>query len=485
MLRPFVNIKIQQATSYSYKNSSGATVLLVRNRLIELDFVEKYEIERSWENHTDWATISFPKNIQLSQSLNNGDELLFSQSATYNAILGGVDNQNGNGENTNIAPLIMKGDLVYIQDGYWSRNENGEDIQRGKTVFAGYVSVVKSDVPIEIECEDNFFLLKRTPFDSTVWNKTSANGSTDLYSLINHILDLVNKQFSENSIYNILSDGKNVYPKLNFTEIPNSITSKFNLGYLEIGDLTCAEVLQKLKDRYHFESTFIDNSLYFGVTIYNDTEQFSTSNPTQSGTFFYFEDVWDNGTLIASANIFDDPDLEYTNKEDVVLSAIVHCKVKNKTGRVTKDGYNVTKLEKIKIMVYWDIVTQEFKYVDLSKPGEVTPNNPDGGERHDFPYPVDINDAAPSISTLFNYGVEHLKKYYYTGFKGKFTTFGFPFIDWNFNVNLISPIFPDRNGQYKVKKVVRRGGQGLEQDIYLDFKNNAVIPINLTSIFMI
>lgn len=478
MLRPFVNIKIQQATPFSYKSASGAIVTETRNRLIELDFVEQYEIERSWENHTDRAVISFPKNIQLQQTLNDGTELLFTQSATYNAILGGVDNS------MNIAPLIMKGDLVFIQDGYWNRNENGEDIQRGNTPFSGYISVVKSETPIVIECEDNFFLLKRTPFDSTVWNKTSANGNTDLYSLMKHIIDLVNKQFSGNSKFNILN-GSNVYPVLEFTEIPNSITSEFSLGYLEIGDLTCAEVLQKLKDQYHFESTFIDNSLYFGVTIYNDSEQFRTSNPTQSGTFFYFEDLWDNGTLIASANIFDNCDLEYSNKEDVVLSAIVHCKTKKKTGRTTKDGANVTKLERIKIMVYWDIVSGEFKYVDLSEPGAVIPHNPDGGERHDFPYPVDINATPPSLISLFNYGVEHLKKYYYTGFRGSFTTFGFPFIDWNFNVNLISPIYPDRDGQYKVKKVIKRGGDGLEQQIFLDFKINATIPTNLTSIYMI
>lgn len=494
MLRPFINISIQQATPFSYKDTSGTIITIIRNRLIELDFVEKYEIESSWVDHTDKAKISFPKNIKLSETLNDGTQVLFNQSLTYNVILGGIDNQDANGNNIIYAPLIMKGDLIIIQDGYWYKNENGQDIQIGDTQFSGYVSKVNSDIPIEIECEDNFYLLKRTPFDSSIWNKTAANGNTDLYSLMKHIIELVNIQFSGNSKYNILASQPtisntspitNPYPILSFSEIPNAISAQFSLGYLEIGDISCAEVLRKLKDQYHFESTFINNDLYFGVTIYNDSSEFAIQNPTQSGTYFFFNDLYQNNKLTASANIFDDCDLEYTNKEDIVLSAIVHCKSKKNTGKTTKDGFAVTKLEKLKILVYWDLLTSTFKYINLSIPGAVVPSNPDGGERHDFIYPIDINKTAPTITTLFSYGIEHLSKYFYTGFRGSFETFGFPFIRWNYNVNLIDPILSDRNGQYKVKKVIRAGGEGISQKIFLDFKINVAIPSNTTSIYML
>ena len=121
-----------------------------------------------------------------------------------------------------------------------------------------------------------------------------------------------------------------------------------------------------------------------------------------------------------------------------------------------------------------------------SQQGDVSPSNPDGGERHDFYYPIDINQKAPSVNDLFNYGVEHLKKYFYTGFKGSFETIGFPFIRWNFNINLIDPILSDRNGQYKVKKVVRKGGEGIVQKIFLDYRIGNALPLdNLETIYMI
>ena len=479
MLRPLVLINIIQVTPYSYLDSSGNIKIIERNKNIELDFVNYYEINSSWESHTNTASIKFPKNIQLQDG-----NFLFKESGSYNVIMGGTSN-----ENITTPPLFLKGDIVTIQDGYFFKNEFGKDITVGKTVFSGYISNVKSDIPIEIECEDNFYLLKRVPFDSTVFpiKGGKIGGKTDLYSLMQHIVDLVNEQFSK-----YVRNGLKLYPTLTFNEIPNAITSQFSLGYLDIGDLTCAQLLDKLKNQFHFESTFVGNSLIFGAIIYNDSELnegsplLGTNLNPNSENFFYFSDFYNNGILDASANIFG-KDLEYSNKGDVILSTIVQCKIIVPVkGRQTKDGFQVTKKQKLKVLVYWDIPTETYKFVDLSITGTVVPRNVDGGERHTCFYPVSPSEKTPTIQNLVDLGISQLKKYYYTGFKGSFDTFGFPFIDWNYNINIIDPIISDRNGQYKVKKVTRRGGiNGISQNITLDYKQQVDIPKNTKNIFMI
>jgi hypothetical protein len=264
-------------------------------------------------------------------------------------------------------------------------------------------------------------------------------------------------------------------------------------------------LLDKLKNQFHFESTFAGNSLVFGAVIYNDAV-LSTDSPLlgtnlnpNSEAFFYFRDAYSNGILKASANIFNS-ELEYNNKTDVVLSTVVQCKIITPVaGKITKDGFQVTKKKKLKVLVYWDIPSETFKFQDLSIAGTATPKNQDGGERHECFYPVSPSEKSPSIQDLVNLGISQLKKYYYTGFKGTFSTFGFPYVDWNYNVNLIDPVLNDRNGQYKVKKVVRKfdsnvGSGGLSQTITLDYKQqiqvkdrfvDVPVPTNTVSISMI
>ncbi len=480
MLRPFTEITIQQIPTDKWKN---------RNLSFILDYVTDYKIESDWESHTNPCTLKFPKNIKLFGS----EDGVFTYSNTCNLILGA----SGTKQSPNIdafgaiqtnAPLIMKGDLIKINHGYLFRNEKDQDnfcstgnlnifnfqinqnnkIGTTTNLFSGYVSEVGSGTPIEITCEDNFYLLKKVPFDKSVWNSKESDGNTSLYGLMNHILKLVNSNFH---------DKNDKYPKLTLLNIPNSITAQFSLGYLEIGDLTCAQLLDKLKQQYHFQSTFRENTLQFGFPIYIETEATGNLN-ANSSHFFCFRDIFNKSNqLIASANIFNSHSLDYINKDDVVLSAIVQCKIIKSTGKTTLSGKTKTTVDKLKVLVYWDIVTSSFKSIDLSNSLTKTPLNPEGGERHTFYYPVDNSKPIPKVSDLVRLGTEQLKKYHYTGFKGCFTTFGFPFIQWNDNVNILDTIYSDRNGQYKVKKVVYKGGlNGLSQEIHLDYKIDVSVP---------
>jgi hypothetical protein len=72
---------------------------------------------------------------------------------------------------------------------------------------------------------------------------------------------------------------------------------------------------------------------------------------------------------------------------------------------------------------------------------------------------------------LANNGANELSKYYYTGFKGKFTTFAIPYVKMGDNVQLTDNLMPDRNGLYRVRGVTYNGGtNGHRQIIELDYK---------------
>jgi len=104
-----------------------------------------------------------------------------------------------------------------------------------------------------------------------------------------------------------------------------------------------------------------------------------------------------------------------------------------------------------------------------------------GGERRKLFYP-NITDAAK----LAKAGANELAKYYYDGFKGKFTTFAIPAIKLGDYIYLRDNILPDRSGYYLVKSVERSGGiAGGRQVIELAYKlvhNNTTKTLNLPDI---
>jgi hypothetical protein len=215
-------------------------------------------------------------------------------------------------------------------------------------------------------------------------------------------------------------------------------------------------VLDKLRSQYKIESFFVDNVLHFGYPIYYEPD-------ANSSYFFSFQN-----------NIIDN-NLEYKNKNTLELSAVVSCQEYVST-KTTKKGKTTKKKARKQVFIYWDIPQQKFLWKDINAQGKIPPN--EGGERHDFVFPINLSkEKQPTPEQLGEYGIETLKKYYYTGFKGSFTTFGYPFIKWNDNVNIEDTAFADRNGQYKVKSVERTfDGSGIRQEIEIDFKQQVSLP---------
>ena len=74
------------------------------------------------------------------------------------------------------------------------------------------------------------------------------------------------------------------------------------------------------------------------------------------------------------------------------------------------------------------------------------------------------------MAELISLATQELKKYYYSGFKGKFITFGIPFVKTGDNIKIIDPVLKERNGTYKCKSVnYTCGMNGIRQEIQLDY----------------
>lgn len=456
MLRPFTRISIQQVPTEQWKD---------RTLDLNLDFVSEWEVTKTWESRTDTAKIVLPKNILIERK---SDKALFHQRGTFNVVLGGSgflgDGYNidpaGN-SNTN-PPLLLKGDVVQIFDGYMYKNEQGQDIIVQKKRFSGYISTVSSTIPIEITLEDNNYLLKLTPVNITLFEG-------NLLKLCQYIADQVNANFGANAAYKRaklvdydlqygtpIYEGDSLYPIIRVTDEVDELTAAFTLGHLDIGTgLNCAQLLERLSQNFRLKSFFTDNDIHIGFPIYNEAR-------ANSKNFFEFQN-----------NIFDN-DLEYKNKDDIILSAVVNCQMIKPTERKTRDGHNGTKRELKSVLVYWDVPTQSFKYMEKERDKPFPANQ--GGERHEFPYAVAPGEDI-SATKLAQWGIEHLKKYCYTGFRGSFETFGYPFVEWNDNINLVDPVISDRCGQYKTKKVKYSGGvDGHAQRVFLDYRQEIQMP---------
>lgn len=322
--------------------------------------------------------------------------------------LGGVNKNIGGFDNTQ--PLFLRGDKVTIAMGY-RYFKNGNEVKDTSIIFKGYISEVTSKKPIQLKCEDNMWLLKQLPAKPQVWKGTVE----DLFANL-----LAGTQFKVNRL------------------------TQTTIGPFVIGNETVAQLLERLRKDAHLESYFRGDELRVGSKVYIDSEAI-------------------DHTFIFQQNIISD-DLMYKRKDDVVLSAVCISKFEDFTGKKTKDGQAKTKKEQLEILIYWDKPTQKFKYIKKKK-GESLPAAVEG-ERRTLNY---IN--ITSENELFNKGVETLQKYFYTGFKGKFVTFGIPYVKQGDNVIIKDKILPERDGKYKVKGVNYSGGTGgHRQEIILDYK---------------
>jgi len=383
-----------------------------RTKTISFDFVHEMECSDTWRDMTNDGKIIIPKNLYVRDAGNK----LISLFGT-NVNIGGFSNAN---------PLFLRGDSITLDWGY-KFFDKGKEIFRGtfnqeknSHLFQGFISKVTSKKPIELHFEDNTWKLKQIPAITRTFKATET---------LEDILKI------------LLVDYNKANPNYQFTV--NSLTST-TLGEFRTGDETVAEVLARLRKHYHFESYFKGNELRCGAVIYIEGE-------ANTHTFTFQQDIISD-------------ELEYQRKEDTVISIVASNKIEELTGKVTKDGHAKTKCNRLEVLVTLRGGSDK-PTVFIKKKGEDYPPNT-GGERMTLPYPF-----AKNITELISLATAEIKKFYYTGFKGKFVTFGLPFVRMGDNVNFIDPKLPERNGLYKVKGVEYSGGfDGLRQTIELDYK---------------
>lgn len=311
---------------------------------------------------------------------------------------------------SNTDPLFLKGDTITINFGYYYYDKLGNEFRElaYRPIFEGYITEVISKMPVELHCEDNMWKLKQLP--------------------------ATNKTYSATTTWEAML--KDMLQGTGFTV--NALTST-TIGELRVENETVAQVIQRVRNDYHLEAYFRGTELRCGSKVYIDTEAVTN--------VFAFQQ-----------NIISD-DLTYKRKDDIILSAICYSVNKFELTTQTKTGKTKTKSERLEILIYWDKKQQKFLYREKPYPENVE------GERRTL-YVSNATNAAD----LYQKCVPLLKRYFYTGFRGKFVTFGMPYVKQGDNVIIKDPILPERNGKYKVKGVNYSGGiNGHRQEIILDY----------------
>jgi hypothetical protein len=321
------------------------------------------------------------------------------------------------GTNVNIGgfssaiPLFLRGDSISITSGYKYINSSGVEVPDVSKVFYGYISNVSPKIPIEIEIEDNMWALKQIAVTTHTFLKTD-----NLKDILTFMLK--GSIFTVNPLIDI------------------------SFGSFSIGNETVAQVLQRLQKEYHFEFYFRDNELRGGINVYVLSESVSQN--------FIFQN-----------NIISD-ELQYKRKDDIVLSAIASNILTVRTGKFTKDGLAKTKKVRLEVLVTLFNNKQTIRQI---KKGDVVPDSNEG-ERKTFFYP-----EANTIAKLSELALQQLNKYYYTGLRGKFTTFAIPYVRSGDTAIITNKKLPEQNGNYLIKSVKYTGGvSGGRQEIELDYR---------------
>jgi hypothetical protein len=411
MFRPVTEITITQVQKATDDPNNP------RNKVFFFNFCNQFSVNTSWVDITNDVKIIFPKNVYVK------DKDGISQP------LGGIQSS------VQVNDLFQRGDKIMIKYGYL------ETTPQPNLIFEGFISKVTSKKPIQLECEDSMWILKQTPFNPT------SNGNP------------IKALSASTAIQTYLA------PILATKGLTVDTKALMYAGNLLIENETVAQFLMRLRKEFHIESFFVGTKLIIGFDPYLSI----TPNPEVYKFTF-------------QKNIISD-DLDWQRKDDVKLSAVVQC-INTSFGGYNKKGEVKTKKEHLSVLVS----NLGDKWVSQVKvKGVELPENQEG-ERRTLFFPSTLDEQALALlpeaekqaylkthtvttDTLIALGIATLQKYYYTGFKGKFTTFAHPLVKIGDSIYIQDVRMPDRNGYYNVKAVEYTGGvNGHRQIITLDYQ---------------
>jgi hypothetical protein len=371
-----------------------------RNDIITFDFVNNLEISSTWQNLSDTGSIIFPKNVSFRNQYG-----AVSSWAKQNVVI----------ETGKNPPLIMRGDKIIIVLGYEYEVSAGNFQTITNKVFEGYITSINNRIPLELEFEDNTWLLKQIQAP----NKTFKSTDYTLERMMKELLIGTPFSFQDNINGNKLST---------------------TFGDFTTQNESIAEVLARLQKDFRFESNFKGNVL-------------------RTGMFVYYPEGRNTHNFKFQHNIISD-DLVYKRKDDVKVGVEVHTTQLEpyKDGAKRKDG--ITKFKTVKYDYFGYYYKNELRIVQVDQ----KPKAFDGEIRT-------INMMKLPIDKIRDYIKTQLNRLTYEGSRGSFTTFGLPMVQHGDIVNLIDNVLPERNGRYMVKSVdTSFGVNGFRQEIGLDIK---------------
>lgn len=165
-------------------------IITSKNGEIMIQKVISVKIESSWRLLTDRAVVSLPRNVR-------------------------------DFDKRNIKEILRKGDKVEIWLGY--------DGVLNKE-FQGYISNISANLPIELTCEDEMYILKQIPVNVSIRNAT-------LKQLLNAVLPNYNIDALELEIGNIR------FAKTTVSKVLEKLKYDFGLySYFKSATLVCGKV---------------------------------------------------------------------------------------------------------------------------------------------------------------------------------------------------------------------------------------------------
>jgi len=163
--------------------------------------VSKVSVSRSYDKQTQTASVTLPRNVNYNKK----------------NIYEGAN------------AIMRRGDKIKIIAAYFP-NET--------VIFTGYISKINNNVPVEILCEDEMFLLKQAI------SPNLSFPSVDLNTFIGKMLTNIN--------------------------VPYKVDLTAQLGQIRLQEVSIGKVLQVLRDQYGLFSFFKNGVLRVGLPFYKE-----------------------------------------------------------------------------------------------------------------------------------------------------------------------------------------------------------------------
>ncbi len=368
-------------------------------------------------------------------------------------------------EGNDTPPILMRGDRISINLGYFGYQMNEE--------FNGYLSSINPTKPMEIQCEDNMWLLKQALCPNMVFEATKSTATyRDTKGISHTITSSDKKNWTAQSIVKALLSISSVatgntflnsvlLPQLAEINIINGFNNteniSTNLGAFRTQNETIAQVLHRFQKDYKLECFFRKNlttgawtDLYCSGVVYNPSDYLDASGNFKTIDYNFQQNIVENQMV-------------YLRKDDVRLGIRAYSVSKYELSALNSAGKKKTKQTRLQANV----------------------GDQDGEIRTMYFWPKYPTDPDLSATNLTELATQMLQRLKYEGWRGEFTSFGIPYVQHGQAVKLSSTVnsqtpaiggVSEMQGVYLVKSVNTKFGTGgfrrtIEPHIRLDNNN--------------